>query len=115
MADNKRDTDAYGIPMARWRKLREDMLAEGLRSMPGLPLRMIDALRAYVLDGAEPGSFLTSVICNDLRGSIFSADGDNRTRIEQWVRLFHNYTPGTCWGSKDRMERWMEMLRAEGE
>jgi hypothetical protein len=97
------------------RQLREDMLNEGLRASPTLPLRMVTALRAYIMDGVEPGSFLTSVICNDLRGSIFSADGDNRTRIEQFVRLFNDYAPGPCWGSKDRMTRWMEMLRAEGE
>jgi hypothetical protein len=78
-----------------------------------IPERMQAALRRYVLEGLCPGDFLTSVICNDLRGAIGRADDDNLPLLKLYVQWFYNVAPGTCWGSAEAMLKWIAERRAE--
>lgn len=73
-----------------------------------IPEHMQSALRRYVLQGLKPGDFLTAVICNDLRNAVGRADSDNLPLLKLYVQWFYNVAPGTCWGSRDIMVRWME-------
>lgn len=80
-----------------------------------LPEHMQGAARRYVEKGIEPGSFLTAVICNDLRGAFGRADEANRAAMWEWVLFFHNDAPGGCWGSPEHFAAWVKQggLRAD--
>jgi hypothetical protein len=75
----------------------------------GLRVRedMIEAIRRYVDDRLQPGSFLTAVICNDLNEAVSRADDDNFRNLGAIVAYFYNETPGGCWGSKAKMQQWL--------
>lgn len=71
-----------------------------------IPNYMIGGLRRYIEHGVPPGSFLTALLSNDLRGTFERADDDNRRCIENYVRFLYNYGPSECWGSPAKFEAW---------
>lgn len=72
-----------------------------------IPQHMQAALRRYVVEGLKPGDFLTAVICNDLRNAVGRADADNLPLLKTYVQWFYNIAPGSCWGSREHMDEWM--------
>ena len=72
-----------------------------------IPEHMMEAIKRYVDHGIEPGSFLASVICNDLAGAFMNADHINKEIIGEYVQHFYNDEPSACWGSPARMEEWI--------
>jgi hypothetical protein len=74
----------------------------------GLPEHMQDGTRLYVEHGLAPGSFLTAVICNDLREAMSRADDINRARLFDIVSWFYNEAPAPCWGSPEKFAAWVE-------
>ena len=72
-----------------------------------VPERGMTALENYVIHRIEPGRFLFAVLTNDLLGAVSSADDTNLRLLPQWTRLVDNYVPSICWGSHDRVERWL--------
>ena len=72
-----------------------------------IPDHMMDAINRYVQNHIEPGGFLTAVICNDLVEAVGRADDLNMTLLPAYVNYFYNEAPGACWGSPERMERWL--------
>lgn len=68
------------------------------------------ALR-YIEQGILPGSFLQAVIRNDLSGALGQADSNNLTWIRDIVSFWYNEAPGACWGSREKMEAWVEHHR----
>lgn len=79
-----------------------DLLPEGLR----------DGVKLYIEDGIKPGSFLTAVVCNDLKESFGRADENSIRRMFDIVSFFYNEVPLNCWGSKKNMETWMQQRRS---
>jgi hypothetical protein len=73
-----------------------------------IPKHMIEGVRNYIEHGIEPGSFLSAVLCNDLRRACECADDINRTRLFQYIQFFYSYTPTDCWGSEKRFLAWMD-------
>jgi hypothetical protein len=73
-----------------------------------IPDYMIGGLRSYIEYGIEPGSFLSAVLCNDLRGACECADHVNRHRLFEYVQFLYSYAPSACWGSPKRYEAWMD-------
>lgn len=71
-----------------------------------IPPHMIGGLRRYIEYGIEPGSFLTALLCNDLRRTFECADDDNRRCVENYVRFLYNYGPWECWGSPQKFDAW---------
>ena len=78
-----------------------------------ISLHMQDAIHRYVHNKIPPGSFLTAVIKNDLRGAVRSANDDNLQNIPAFVAYFHNETPSACWGSQEKMQKWLEATPQE--
>ena len=72
-----------------------------------IPDYMIGAAKRYVINRLSPGSFLSSVICNDLREAVSRADEQNLLCLANWVKFFYNYTPSGCWGSPDNFRDWL--------
>ncbi len=76
-----------------------------------IPMRMMPALQRYVELGNIPGDFLKSVICNDLKGAVAHADGENLECLPVYVRFLYNQCPSDCWGSKAKMKEWHDRGR----
>ena len=68
--------------------------------------RMRPGILRWIENGIMPGSFLTTIIENDLKGAISSADIENSCMISSYVHFFYNHAPGGCWGSKERVIEW---------
>lgn len=79
----------------------------------GLPEHMRDGARLYIEYGVEPGSFMSAVICNDLREAMGRADSINRERLFDIVCWFHNEAPSMSWGSREKMRAWVSAREAE--
>ena len=73
-----------------------------------IPDYMVEAIKRYINQRIRPGSFLTAVICNDLCGAVGQADDWNIRNIPAYVAYFYNEAPSTCWGSRAKMEAWLE-------
>ena len=80
-----------------------------------IPEYMEGGIKLYITKGIPPGSFLTAIICNDLIGAIAQADDVNIHNIPAFVAWFYNEAPTNCWGSKEKMIKWINKFREIGE
>ena len=75
----------------------------------GLPENLRAGVRRYIESGVRPGSFLSSVIRNDLRMAVQLGDDDmtlcSLRKITIW---FYNHAPPTSYGSAERMKSWID-------
>lgn len=76
-----------------------------------IPERMMGGIQRYVEHGIEPGGFLTAIIQNNLSQAIGQADTENMKNIPAFVAYFYNECPIGCWGSKEKMESWIESFK----
>jgi hypothetical protein len=66
-------------------------------------------IRRYIDNHIEPGSFLRSVLENDLRGACArAADVGMRWALYEVVTYLDIYAPEECWGSAKKVELWLE-------
>jgi hypothetical protein len=83
-------------------------LAEKLKSHEELlPTHMRDGMRLYVLERVPPGGFLEAVLSNDLKSAIIRADSTNQKAIVQIVQFCMWALPIGCWGSPERVTKWL--------
>ena len=76
-----------------------------------IPARMMPSIQRYITDRLRPGNFLQEVISNDLYGAIARADDENLENLPAYLSFFNNEAPGLCWGSKKKMEEWIESAK----
>ena len=88
----------------------EEYKFRGFRIRPS----MLEAVKRYTEKHCPVGGFLTAVICNDLEQACWKADDENLRNIPAFVAYFYNNAPSPCWGSKEKMNKWLEMGR-QGE
>lgn len=69
---------------------------------------MLSGMQRYVEHGIEPGSFLTAVLCNDLKGAVANADDNNIQELVEWVRFCWNELPANIWGSPEKVAAHIE-------
>jgi hypothetical protein len=72
------------------------------------PVHILDSINRYVEHGFEPGSFLTAVLSNDLAGAFNAADSDAEAGLRDIVKYIHWEIPSLCWGSRAKVEAWLE-------
>ena len=72
-----------------------------------VPPRMMGGLRRYIEHGVPAGSFLMAVVENDLKNAVGRADEENLTNLPAYVYFLYNEAPGGCWGSQEKVERWI--------
>lgn len=70
------------------------------------PTHVVGGVRRYIEHAIPPGSFLTAVICNDLKEACGRADDENQRNLCEIVKWFYNEAPHDCWGSEDAMRTW---------
>ena len=86
--------------------IRQSLTACGIR------VSLHGGITDYLESGINPGSFLESVICNDLVGAVCRADDDmTRDELKALILWFYNEAPGPSNGSRALMERWMQSRR----
>lgn len=73
-----------------------------------LPEHIRDAMQRYIESRIPPGGFLTAVLSNDLAEAFARADHINRMRLHDIVSFLYNEAPSTCWGSPERVKRWLQ-------
>ena len=73
-----------------------------------LPFQIISGLKRYIEERIKPGHFLTAVIRNDLSEAFGRADHECLTNLPAIVAYFYNEAPSACWGSPEKMEKWLE-------
>lgn len=76
---------------------------------PGYPVSesMVICLEHYVNEGVQPGDFLTAVLENNLVEAFARADDQNIRLIHWYVELLYDKAPAGCWGSPEKVERWV--------
>lgn len=82
----------------------EELLPEANVNL--IPEYMRGGLFRWITRGIEPGSFLSAVLCNDLREAVGRADDVNRERLADYIRFLYNYAPSACWGSPVKFKAW---------
>lgn len=78
-----------------------------------VPNHMRAAIVRYIENGIKPGSFLCSLIANNLNDTCTNADYINAAYIHSIVAWFVNYAPPACWGHDTAEEWWLERARRE--
>ncbi len=69
---------------------------------------MHSGLRLYLGEHrVEPGSFLRSVLENDLVHAAANADEHNQRALFEYARILHSYLPSICWGSSEKVNDWL--------
>jgi len=76
-----------------------------------IPGPTMGALQRYLDHGIMPGGFLTAVLQNDLKESMYRADDGNRAALAHLVRYLYNYVPMAAWGSPERVMEWVGKFR----
>lgn len=69
-----------------------------------LPPRIVSMLERYVFERKSPGSFLTSVLCNDLQMAVTYADSESLAYIKPICQFIFNRVPSVVWGSTEAVE-----------
>lgn len=68
------------------------------------------ALERYLNNGIMPGSFMTAVLENNLMEAFGRADSFNTENMKNIVGYVYNHIPGNAWGSKERVNEWLEQF-----
>lgn len=76
------------------------------------PIRedLYGALERYLNNGIMPGSFLTSVLENNLCEACGRADHENIRNLKNIVGYIYNHIPSSAWGSRDKVESYLKSL-----
>ena len=73
-----------------------------------VPEKYTKPLIIYIQSGREPGSFLQSVLKNDLFEAIARADSLSLHIIDAILGWLSAYAPAPCWMSKENYEAWVK-------
>jgi len=73
-----------------------------------LPEHMRDSVELYIEDGVRPGSFLTAILENNFVEAAAHADETNMYNLYNWAKFLYWEAPSECWGSPEKISRWIE-------
>lgn len=71
-----------------------------------IPKYMRDGVVMWIAFGIRPGSFLTSVLQNDLIGAAGTADATNGPHLPNYARFLVNHAPALCYGTPAKVAAW---------
>jgi len=77
-------------------------------ALGALPQHLQPGIRRYLEHGIMPGSFLCSVIDNDLGGAVCRAAGISLEEVKAVYLFFYNYCPSDSHGSKAKRLMWVD-------
>jgi hypothetical protein len=76
---------------------------------------IIKGLSDYYTHHRDPGRFLRAVLSNDLLQAHATADDYNERTLGTIVRACYNCLPPFCWGTSEKVERWLAQRNPEPE
>lgn len=85
----------------------EEDLYKKLREY-GVPVNLWEPIVRYILNGTQPGNFLSSVIKNQLLEAFTSADPVSTQHMKNIVTFFYNSVPAGCFGNEEKLIAWRE-------
>jgi hypothetical protein len=66
-----------------------------------------ESLYNYFVHGLHPGSFMTSMLCNDLCGAAGRADFVNIGLLGEYAKWLVNHAPYQSYGSPEAVQGWL--------
>ena len=75
-------------------------------SYHNVPEHTRESLENYFFYGYQPGSFVYSLLINDLIGACVSCDHINREAIVDIVKWLLHKAPVGSWGNRDIVQKW---------
>jgi hypothetical protein len=72
-----------------------------------IPENTMAALHRYVYYRVLPGSFLTSVLTNDLFGAYGRADTENLAAMKDILSYVYMEIPSVSWGNQEKVNQWV--------
>jgi len=76
-----------------------------------LPEHIRAEMKRYIENRVPPGDFLMAVLSNSLVESFGRADFNNRKRMFDIAGFLYNEAPARCWGSPEKVARWLQCER----
>jgi hypothetical protein len=76
-----------------------------------IPEHTQESLTNYIERGYKPGGFLTAVLCNDLFGSLSSADHLNKDCLEDIVRWIYMNLPPSMYKTENNINAWCQAVK----
>jgi hypothetical protein len=70
------------------------------------PVKVLAAINRWVGYRDYPGGFVSRLLCNDLIGTVRSADEASLAALPILLRYLHNEVPTQCYGSEDKVTAW---------
>jgi hypothetical protein len=67
------------------------------------PVKVLAAINRWVQYRDYPGSFVMRLLCNDLIGTVRSADEESLASLPVILRYLHNEVPTQCYGSEAKV------------
>jgi hypothetical protein len=89
-------------------------MAELKKSYGKIPQHMLEDLNRYVTEHVLSGNFLYALLSNDLSQSFSHADSETIAAMYDYVQYVYNYMPIQCWGSKEKVNAWIENPPVKG-
>lgn len=73
-----------------------------------IPPNTLRSLNNFIMDGCpHGGSFISSVLENDLKGCVSNGDDNNLEMLAVIVKYMFNRAPMGCWGTKEKVKQWV--------
>ena len=72
-----------------------------------VPDHTLGGLHRYVNHRLPPGDFLRAVLENNLTEALGRADDTNQRTIKEIVSFIYSCLPSNCWGSREKVEKWL--------
>lgn len=101
--------DNDDLCLAELRRLNRERYVNGYDvSQDPIPDHILPGISRYLTRGVEPGSFVTAMLTNDLRGVMQCADDQNMRALPAIWNFLYNNIPSSAWGSPDNLHKWMQ-------
>lgn len=71
-----------------------------------VPPHLHDGLARYIEHGICPGSGMTAILCNDLRGAVGRLDVNAMAGLRGTIIFLTNFVPAPAWGSAENVKSW---------
>ena len=80
-----------------------------------IPDYMRTGIEDYLNNGARPGNFLYSVLCNNFIGAVQYADSENIENLPAYAYWLTNKVLFFAWGSEEKVEEWIKNKKLNKE
>lgn len=98
--------------MVNGHHITEEYISEKMREY-GLPEHMMNGVFLYLVHHASPGSFMCSVLANDLMGAVQHAYHVNAAKLKEWAQFIYCELPTGCHGSPESVRNWISKREVE--